>query len=77
LYDILNDPERASTMPFLVTATARTGTISAEEATAKGAVEKALELMGQGMSNALVTDLAGRSYKSTEFHLLLNERGKF
>ena len=49
-------------MRFVVTATDnRTGPISIKEATAKDAVAKAVELIGQGMSNVVLTDLEGRS----------------
>jgi hypothetical protein len=65
-------------MRFIVTATdGRTGPISVKEATAKTAVLKAIELVGQGMSNVVLTDLEGRSYRHDEFHLLLDNRGKF
>jgi hypothetical protein len=46
--------------------------------TAKEATEKAVDLLGCGMSGVAITDLiGGRTYRSGEFQLLLNEKGKF
>jgi hypothetical protein len=47
------------------------------ETTGKIALETALKIVGQGMSNVIVTDLSGRSYSVAEPPLLLNECGKF
>jgi hypothetical protein len=65
-------------MPFVVTATDRTKPVSIEVGTAKEATENAVELLGRGMRDVAITDLINaRRYRSGEFHLLLNERGKF
>jgi len=65
-------------MPFVVTATDRAKSVTIELGTAKEATEKAVELLGRGMSDVAITDLVnGRTYRSGEFHLLLNEHGKF
>jgi hypothetical protein len=65
-------------MPFVVTATDRTKPVTIELGAAKEAAEKAVELLGRGMSDVAITDLiSARTYRSGEFHLLLNEAGKF
>ena len=62
-------------MPFVVTATDQTKPVTLEQATAKGAVKKAIELSGRGMRDVAITDLVGgRTYRSGEFHLLIDER---
>jgi hypothetical protein len=65
-------------MPFVVIATDRTKPVTIELETAKEASEKVVELLGRGMSDVAITDLINaRTYRSGEFHLLLNEHGKF
>jgi hypothetical protein len=64
-------------MPFVVTAVGINGQVRREHDGAKDAVLNAIELLGQGLSDVVLTDPTGRTYRSGEFQLLLNESGKF
>lgn len=65
-------------MPFVVSATNRSKPVTIQYGTAKDATEKAIELLGRGMSDVVITNLVnGRTYRSGEFQLFLNEHGKF
>jgi hypothetical protein len=64
-------------MRFMVRGTSPKGLVQREFAGTKNAVMHALELMGQGLSDVTLEGEDGRIVRPTEFHLLLNNVGKF
>jgi hypothetical protein len=58
-------------LPFVVTANNQTTPVTFQRSTGPKAVEKAVAISGQGMSDVAITDLiSGRTYRASEFHLL-------
>jgi hypothetical protein len=52
------------------------GTISHWRDTAKDAVSKAVEMMGQGMQNVSIVDAQRRTYRQADFAQLVASEGK-
>ena len=64
---------RRVAMPFVVTANNKTRPFTFQRSTGPKAVEKAIAISGQGMSDVVITDLvSGQTYRASEFHHLVS-----
>jgi hypothetical protein len=54
-------------MPFIVTASSRLGAVAMASDTAKSAIERADELIKQGLQNVSITAPDGRRHRPDEF----------
>ena len=60
-------------MPFIVTASSRLGAVAMASDTAKSAIERADELIKQGLQNVSITAPDGRRYRPDQFRELLRK----
>jgi len=60
-------------MPFVVTAKSQTRSVTYQRSIGLKAVEKAVAISAQGMSDVAITDLvSGQTYRASEFHYLIS-----
>ena len=57
-------------VPFIVTGTSQDGPVQSAHADAKAAVDVALALIDQGISNVQLKDPTGKVYAGMELHVL-------